>query len=43
MKDQGTIRITGAHALLEGLNEIGVDYIFANLGTDHPRINEELA
>ncbi|MGA2088358.1 MAG: thiamine pyrophosphate-binding protein, partial [Stellaceae bacterium] len=43
MKDQGTSKITGAHALLDGLNEIGVDYIFANLGTDHTPIIEELA
>jgi len=43
MKDQGTSKISGAHALLEGLNEIGVDYIFANLGTDHAPIIEELA
>jgi acetolactate synthase-1/2/3 large subunit len=43
MKDQVASKITGAHALLEGLNEIGVDYIFANLGTDHAPIIEELA
>src|SRR6204780_1629198 len=43
MKDQGISKISGAHALLEGLNEIGVDYIFANLGTDHAPIIEELA
>ena len=24
-----------AHYLLEGLNEIGVEYLFCNLGTDH--------
>jgi hypothetical protein len=24
-----------AHFFLEGLNEIGIDYLFCNLGTDH--------
>jgi acetolactate synthase-1/2/3 large subunit len=43
MKDQATSKISGAHALLDGLNDIGVDYIFANLGTDHAPIIEELA
>jgi acetolactate synthase-1/2/3 large subunit len=35
--------VSGAHLLLEGLCEIGVDYIFANWGTDHAPIIEELA
>ncbi len=43
MKDQATSKISGAHALLDGLNDIGIDYIFANLGTDHAPIIEELA
>ena len=32
-----------AHYFLEGLTDIGVDYIFANLGTDHVSLIEELA
>src|SRR5215470_19951272 len=32
-----------AYFLLEGLNEIGVDYLFCNFGTDHAPIIEELA
>jgi acetolactate synthase-1/2/3 large subunit len=32
-----------AHYLLEGLCEIGVDYLFGNLGTDHAPIVEEMA
>lgn len=34
---------TGAHYLLEGLVELGMEYLFANLGTDHAPIVEELA
>src|SRR5688572_17587175 len=34
---------TGAHYLLEGLVELGMEYLFANLGTDHVSIVEELA
>jgi acetolactate synthase-1/2/3 large subunit len=33
----------GAHYLLEGLVELGMEYLFANLGTDHVSIVEELA
>jgi hypothetical protein len=33
----------GAHHLLEGLVELGMEYLFANLGTDHVSIVEELA
>jgi len=32
-----------SHYFLEGLNEIGVDHLFCNLGTDHAPIIEELA
>ncbi len=34
---------TAAMQLLEGLHEAGVEYIFANLGSDHPAIIEALA
>ena len=30
-------RHSTAHYFLEGLVELGVEYIFANLGTDHVR------
>src|SRR5580692_4622484 len=36
-------RYSTAHYFLEGLVDLGVDYIFANLGTDHVSIIEELA
>ncbi|MGQ0522591.1 MAG: thiamine pyrophosphate-binding protein, partial [Betaproteobacteria bacterium] len=39
---QVTLRST-SHYFLEGLNEIGVDHLFCNLGTDHAPIIEELA
>lgn len=32
-----------AHYFLEGLQEIGVEYLFCNLGTDHVPIIEEIA
>ena len=32
-----------AYYLLEGLNEIGIEYLFCNLGTDHAPIIEEMA
>ena len=32
-----------AHYLLEGLCEIGIDFMFCNLGTDHAPIVEEMA
>ncbi len=32
-----------AHYFLEGLVELGIDYLFCNLGTDHAPIIEELA
>ena len=34
---------TGAHYFLEGLTELGTDYVFSNLGTDHVSLIEELA
>jgi acetolactate synthase I/II/III large subunit len=34
---------TTAHYFLEGLAELGIDYVFANLGTDHVSLIEELA
>ncbi len=34
---------SGAHYFLEGLTELGIDYVFSNLGTDHVSIIEELA
>ena len=36
-------RHTTAHYFLEGLLDLGVDYIFANLGTDHVSLIEEIA
>ena len=36
-------RYSTAHYFLEGLVDLGVDYIFANLGTDHVSLIEELA
>jgi acetolactate synthase-1/2/3 large subunit len=32
-----------AHYLLEAFNEIGIDYLFCNFGTDHAPIIEEMA
>jgi len=34
---------SGAHCLLQGLVEMGMEYLFANLGTDHVSIVEALA
>ena len=34
---------TTAHYFLQGLNEIGVEYLFCNFGTDHAPLIEELA
>jgi acetolactate synthase-1/2/3 large subunit len=36
-------RHTTAHHFLEGLVDLGVEYIFANLGTDHVSLIEEMA
>jgi acetolactate synthase-1/2/3 large subunit len=32
-----------AHYFLEGLNELGIEYLFCNLGTDHAPLVEEIA
>ena len=32
-----------AHYLLEGLADLGIEYLFSNLGTDHVSLIEELA
>ncbi len=34
---------SAAHYFLEGLAELGIEYVFANLGTDHVSLIEELA
>ena len=34
---------TAAHYFLEGLVELGIEYLFCNLGTDHASLIEELA
>lgn len=39
---QVNVRST-SHFFLEGLNEIGVEYIFCNFGTDHAPLIEEMA
>jgi acetolactate synthase I/II/III large subunit len=36
-------RHSTAHYFLEGLVDLGIDYIFANLGTDHVSLIEEMA
>ena len=36
-------RHSAAHYFLEGLADLGVEYIFANLGTDHVSLIEEMA
>ena len=36
-------RYSAAHYFLEGLVDLGIDYIFANLGTDHVSLIEEIA
>jgi len=36
-------RHSAAHYLLEGLCELGIDYLFCNLGTDHVSLIEEMA
>ena len=36
-------RYSTAHYFLEGLVDLGIDYIFANLGTDHVSLIEEMA
>src|SRR4051794_17918440 len=34
---------SAANYLIEGLNEIGIDYLFSNMGTDHAPIIEAFA
>jgi acetolactate synthase I/II/III large subunit len=34
---------SSAHYFLEGLTELGIEYVFCNLGTDHVSLIEELA
>ena len=34
---------TSAHYFLEGLNELGIEYLFCNLGTDHAPLIETMA
>lgn len=36
-------RVTAAHHVLEGLTELGIEYLFCNLGTDHAPLIEEMA
>jgi acetolactate synthase-1/2/3 large subunit len=36
-------RHTAAHYFLEGLCELGIEYLFCNLGTDHVSLIEEMA
>jgi len=36
-------RLSSAHYVLEGLQELGLDYLFCNLGTDHAPLIEEMA
>jgi acetolactate synthase-1/2/3 large subunit len=40
---RNTASHTTAHYFLEALNEIGIDYLFCNFGTDHAPIIEEMA
>jgi acetolactate synthase-1/2/3 large subunit len=43
MSSKEMARHSAAHYFLEGLVDLGIDYIFANLGTDHVSIIEEMA
>ena len=38
-----TANASAANYLVEGLHEVGIDYVFSNLGTDHAPIIEALA
>ena len=42
-RSRGMARYSAAHYFLEGLVDLGVEYIFANLGTDHVSLIEEMA
>ena len=41
--DGNEARHSAAHYFLEGLNEIGLDYLFCNFGTDHAPLIEAMA
>ena len=41
--DSNESRRSTAHYFLEGLNEIGLDYLFCNFGTDHAPLIEAMA
>src|SRR5438874_2824906 len=41
--DSNEARHSAAHYFLEGLNEIGIDYLFCNFGTDHAPLIEAMA
>ncbi len=41
--DSNEARHSAAHYFLEGLNEIGFDYLFCNFGTDHAPLIEAMA
>jgi acetolactate synthase-1/2/3 large subunit len=42
-EEHSVAKRTTAHYLLEGLVELGIEHVFANLGTDHAPVIEELA
>ena len=41
--DSNEARHSAAHYFLEGLNDIGIDYLFCNFGTDHAPLIEAMA
>src|SRR5438046_5225805 len=41
--DSNEARHSAAHYFLEGLNELGFDYLFCNFGTDHAPLIEAMA
>ena len=41
--DSNEARHSAAHYFLEGLNELGLDYLFCNFGTDHAPLIEAMA
>ena len=41
--DTNEARHSAAHYFLEGLNELGLDYLFCNFGTDHAPLIEAMA
>jgi acetolactate synthase I/II/III large subunit len=41
--DSNEARHSAAHYFLEGLNEVGFDYLFCNFGTDHAPLIESMA